>query len=222
MNLILFGPPGSGKGTQATYLVTRYTLEHISTGEALRRAIADQTEVGLRVKELMARGSLVSDELVSQVLRTWLQDKVKQTRRFLFDGYPRTVEQVRLMEDIFEEFQLADPLVINLDISEETLLLRLTGRRLCSECGKMFNVYLNQSREPGRCDGCNGVLSQREDDTPEIVQDRMAIYKKQSAPVLECFKEKGNLHTVDATGDATEVFSRIAGIIDTILHDSVT
>lgn len=214
MNLILFGPPGSGKGTQSQRIVGRFAMTHISTGDALRSAIRNKTEVGLRAQKVMESGELVSDEIVTDILRDIIRPLRKETGSFLFDGYPRTVEQVACLEAICEEFSLPAPAVINLEVPEETLILRLTGRRLCGSCGATFNIYFQPTRQAGVCDVCSGPLTKRVDDEPETVRERLRVYHGQSSPVLKIYQERGALHSIEATGSADEVFKKIIRIIE--------
>lgn len=214
MNLVIFGPPGSGKGTQSDLLVRHHGLTHISTGDALRSAIRNKTELGLRARAVIEKGELVDDDLVTDLLRQIIKPKLSETGSFLFDGYPRTINQVQKLEVLCEEFSLGTPAVINLHVPEETLMLRLTGRRICGDCKATFNVYFQPTRQAGVCDVCSGPLTKRVDDHPETVRERLRVYQEQSAPVLEYYGERGVLYTIDATGSADEVFQKISTIIE--------
>ncbi len=195
MNLVLFGPPGSGKGTQSKRVCEKYHITHISTGDALRAAIRNKTEMGLKAQAVIEKGELVSDS-------------------FLFDGYPRTVSQIDLLEKLCEEFRLSAPVVINLEVPEETLILRLTGRRICADCGAVFNVYFQPTRQAGVCDVCAGPLTKRVDDNTETTRERLRVYQEQSAPVLNVYRERGQLYSIDATGGSDEVNAKIFKIIE--------
>ena len=214
MNLVLFGPPGSGKGTQSERICKKYSMTHISTGDALRAAIRNKTEVGQRAQALIERGELVGDDVVTDLLRTIIAPLRSQTESFLFDGYPRTVGQVSILDDICEEFGLSHPVVINLTVPEETLMLRLTGRRICAECRATFNMYFKPTRQAGVCDHCSGPLTKRIDDSPETTRERLRVYHDQTAPVLSMYQESGMLYTIDATGDTEEVFRKVDRIIE--------
>jgi len=214
MNLGLFGPPGSGKGTQSERICKKYSMTHISTGDALRAAIRNKTEVGQRAQALIERGELVGDDVVTDLLRTIIAPLRSQTESFLFDGYPRTVGQVSILDDICEEFRLSHPVVINLTVPEETLMLRLTGRRICAECRATFNIYFKPTRQAGVCDHCSGPLTKRIDDSPETTRERLRVYHDQTAPVLSMYQESGMLYTIDATGDTEEVFRKVDRIIE--------
>ncbi len=214
MNLILFGPPGSGKGTQSARLVGHYGMTHISTGDALRAAIRNKSEIGMRAQAIMERGGLVGDELVTDLLRSIIGEHRDTTDSFLFDGYPRTRQQVMNLDQVIEEFNLSPPAVIQLDVPDETLILRLTGRRLCAHCRAVFNIYFSPARQNGVCDICAGPLMKRVDDNPETTRERLRVYHGQSRPVLEQYQERGLLYTIDATGSADEVFRKINSVIE--------
>lgn len=214
MNLVLFGPPGSGKGTQSERLVKHYRMTHISTGDALRVAIRQRSELGLLAQSLIERGELVGDDLVTDLLRAIIQPLRDQTDSFLFDGYPRTVNQTGSLERICDEFLLTQPACINLHVPEESLILRLTGRRICADCKAVFNIYFKPTRHAGVCDNCAGPLTKRVDDNPETVRERLRVYHDQSAPVLDYYRDHGVLYTIDATGSSDEVFRKITRIIE--------
>lgn len=214
MNLVLFGPPGSGKGTQSERLVKKYSMTHISTGDALRAAIRARTEVGLKAQAIIERGELVGDDLVTELLRSIIAPQRSQTDSFLFDGYPRTVDQSHRLATICEEFDLSHPAVINLNVPEETLILRLTGRRICADCRATFNIYFRPTRQAGVCDKCSGPLTKRVDDNPETTRERLRVYHDQTAPVLGLYAEKGTLYNIDATGSSDEVFKKIMSVIE--------
>lgn len=214
MNLVLFGPPGSGKGTQSERLVAHFKMTHISTGDALRAAIRKGCEVGKQARALIAKGELVPDELVTELLRSIIGPLREGTDSFLFDGYPRTLTQTESLERICEEFRLPSPACINLHVPEETLLLRLTGRRICAECRAVFNIHFKPTREAGVCDVCAGPLTKRVDDYPETVHERLRVYHEQSSPVLKYYSDRGVLYEIDASGGADEVFEKIKAVIE--------
>ncbi len=214
MNLILFGPPGSGKGTQSELICQHFGLTHISTGDALRGAIRQGTPIGRKAQEVIERGDLVGDEVVTELLREIIGEKRAGTDSFLFDGYPRTLNQVHLLNGLLEEFRLPEPSVINLVVPEEALMLRLTGRRICSVCRATFNIHFKPTRQAGVCDVCSGPLTKRVDDSPETTRERLRVYHEQSAPVLEEYQEHGKLHNIDASGSAEEVFEKITRVLE--------
>ncbi|MCC5877161.1 MAG: adenylate kinase [Candidatus Sumerlaeia bacterium] len=214
MNLVLFGPPGSGKGTQSERLVHHYSMTHISTGDALRAAIRARSPLGIKAQEVISRGELVDDDMVTDLLESIIAPKRKDTDSFLFDGYPRTVEQVHRLDGLCETLNLVPPAVINLHVPEETILLRLTGRRICGHCGATFNAYFRPTRVAGVCDVCSGPLTKRVDDSPETTRERLRVYSSQSAPVLDTYGERGVLYTIDATAGADDVYRKITRIIE--------
>ncbi len=214
MNLVIFGPPGSGKGTQSDLIVEHYGMTHISTGDALRQAIRNKTELGLKAQAIIEKGELVSDDIVTGLLREIIGSKRGQTASFLFDGYPRTLNQARQLEETCEEFSLSQPTLLNLHVPDETLMLRLTGRRICADCKATFNIYFHPTRQAGVCDVCSGPLTKRVDDQPETVRERLRVYREQSSPVLEYYEDQGRLYTIDAAGNPQEVFRKIAAIFE--------
>ncbi|MBI1292752.1 adenylate kinase [bacterium] len=214
MNLVLFGPPGSGKGTQSQRLVESYSLSHISTGDALREAIRKRTPLGLQAQAIIARGELVSDALVTSLLREKIAPLRENTDSFLFDGYPRTVPQAATLAEICDEFRLQPPATLNLHVPDELLIRRLTGRRICPSCGEVFNIYFKPSTLAGVCDVCAGPLVKRVDDDPETTRERLRIYHDQSSPVLDYYAERGVLYTIDANGTTDEVFEKIRSVIE--------
>jgi adenylate kinase len=159
-------------------------------------------------------GELVNDDIVTDLLRDIIRPLRDETSSFLFDGYPRTVEQVKRLEKLCEEFHLGQLAVINLEVPEETLILRLTGRRICGACGATFNIYFQPTRQAGVCDNCSGPLTKRVDDEPETVRERLRVYHGQSSPVLKIYQEQGRLYSIDATGGTEDVFRKISKIIE--------
>jgi adenylate kinase len=214
LNLVLFGPPGSGKGTQSQKLVQRYSMSHISTGDALREAIRAKTPIGLVAQQVIARGELVSDELVTKLLREKISPLRNASDSFLFDGYPRTIGQAHILSDLCEEFSLQTPAVLNLHVPDEPLIRRLTGRRLCPSCGAVFNIYFKPSHQAGVCDVCSGPLVRRVDDDPDTTRERLRIYHEQSTPVLDYYAEHGILYTIDADGSSEDVFAKVRSVVE--------
>jgi adenylate kinase len=214
VNLVLFGPPGSGKGTQSQRLVELYSMSHISTGDALREAIRSRSEIGLKAQAVISRGELVGDEMVTDLLRSKIAPLRATTDSFLFDGYPRTVAQAELLNGICKEFRLESPAVLNLHVPEEMLMRRLTGRRICPSCGAVFNIYFKPTHQAGVCDVCSGPLVKRVDDDSDTTRERLRVYHAQSSPVLDYYAERGVLYTIDANGSTDEVFAKVRQVIE--------
>lgn len=208
MRIVLFGPPGSGKGTQASLLKEKYGLAHVSTGDILREAVANRTEVGLKAKGYMDRGELVPDDVVIAIAK----DKLEAIgdKGFVFDGFPRTMAQAKALDTALEELRKPLDAVVNLEVDEDELVRRLSGRRVCPGCGEPYHLDSKPSRVAGTCDKCGGELLHRADDRPEAVRNRLAVYRDQTEPVLGYYQGKGTLKNVDARGGIEEILGRIA------------
>lgn len=204
--LVLLGPPGAGKGTQTRKLVREFQMNHLSTGDALRRKAEEDTPLGNQARENMERGELVSDELVAQVVRECMTD-FSDSRGFILDGFPRTLSQAGVLEEIAGETPIE---VIDIRVGEETVMKRLSGRRHCVECGKICNVYLSPSRQEGICDACGAQLIQRPDDHPDVIQRRLQVYREQTKPLADFYSKKDCYFEVDGNLDTEVVFERIA------------
>ncbi|MEF8842954.1 MAG: adenylate kinase [Haloarculaceae archaeon] len=202
--ILLLGPPGAGKGTQSANLVERFGVEHITTGDALR------SNKGMDISHLdteydtpgeyMDRGELVPDEVVNEIVRT----AIEEADGFVLDGYPRNIDQAEYLADITDLDAVA-----SLSVPEEELVRRLTGRRVCAECGTNFHVEFDRPREEGVCDECGGELVQREDDTEETVRERLRVFEENTAPVIGFYDERGDLLEVDGEGTPDEVWGRL-------------
>ncbi len=215
MRITLMGPPGSGKGTQAQRLVEKYRVPQISTGDLLRAAVAAGTPLGQQAKAIMERGELVPDELVIGIIRERLAEPDTENG-FILDGFPRTVAQARALDTLLNE--LGRPLqgAILLDVSEETLVKRISGRRVCQQCGAVYNVYTNPPKQDGVCDACGGPLIQRPDDNEATVRQRLKVYREQTAPVLDYYRDQGRLHVVPGEGSVDEIFAALCAVIDAL------
>ena len=195
---IFLGPPGAGKGTQAKRIARRYGLPHLSTGDMLREAIAQGTEVGREAKPVMERGELVSDALVIKMVKERLA-RGDCDKGCVFDGFPRTVPQAVDLDAILEQRGLGKPIVIEFRIASDRLLRRLSGRWTCSLNGETYNIYEAPPREPGICDYDGAKLIQRPDDTPEVVAERLAAYERQTRPLVDFYWRQGVLDVIDAS-----------------------
>ncbi|RDI38988.1 adenylate kinase [Falsibacillus pallidus] len=208
MNLVLMGLPGAGKGTQADKIVAKYEIPHISTGDMFRAAIKGGTELGLQAKSFMDKGELVPDEVTIGIVRERLS-KDDCVRGFLLDGFPRTVAQADALEGILKELDKQMDFVINIEVDKEILMERLTGRRICKDCGATYHLVFNPPAEEGVCDRCGGELYQRADDNAETVQNRLDVNMKQTKPLLDFYNEKGYLRNINGQQDINVVFGEI-------------
>lgn len=215
MNIILMGLPGAGKGTQASEIIKKYPIPHISTGDMFRKAIKDETELGKEAKSYMDRGELVPDEVTVGIVKERIsEDDAK--KGFLLDGFPRTIEQAEALNSILEELGRTIDAVVNIEVPEEELMNRLTGRRICETCGTTYHLVFNPPKVEGICDIDGGKLYQREDDNPETVANRLEVNVKQSKPILEFYNQKGLLKNIDGSKHIDEVTSDVIGILESL------
>lgn len=213
MNIILMGLPGAGKGTQASEIVKKFPIPHISTGDMFRKAIKDETELGKEAKSYMDRGELVPDEVTVGIVKERLsEDDAK--KGFLLDGFPRTLEQAEALSKIMTELGRKIDAVINIEVPEEELMNRLTGRRVCEVCGTTYHLVFNPPKVDGVCDLDGGKLYQREDDNPETVAKRLEVNVKQSKPILKYYDKEGVLKNVDGSKDIQEVTGSVIDILE--------
>lgn len=213
MNIILMGLPGAGKGTQASEIVKKFPIPHISTGDMFRKAIKDETDLGKEAKSYMDRGELVPDEVTVGIVKERIsEDDAK--KGFLLDGFPRTIDQAESLSQIMSELDREIDAVINIEVPEEELMNRLTGRRICEKCGTTYHLVFNPPKVDGICDIDGGKLYQREDDNPETVSNRLSVNVKQSKPILEYYNNKGVLNNIDGSKDIEEVTTDVIDILD--------
>ncbi|PTK64156.1 adenylate kinase [Staphylococcus haemolyticus] len=213
MNIILMGLPGAGKGTQASEIVKKFPIPHISTGDMFRKAIKDETDLGKEAKSYMDRGELVPDEVTVGIVKERIsEDDAK--KGFLLDGFPRTIDQAEALNDIMSELDRNIDAVVNIEVPEEELMNRLTGRRICEKCGTTYHLVFNPPKVDGICDIDGGKLYQREDDNPETVSNRLNVNVKQSKPILEYYNEKGVLKNIDGAKDIDDVTKDVIDILD--------
>ncbi|WP_078382539.1 adenylate kinase [Sutcliffiella halmapala] len=212
MNLVLMGLPGAGKGTQAERIVEKYNIPHISTGDMFRAAMKEGTELGLKAKSFMDQGQLVPDEVTIGIVRERLE-KEDCKNGFLLDGFPRTVPQADALEQMLEELGRKIDYVINVDVDQSILMERLTGRRICKDCGSTYHLVFNPPSEDGVCDKCGGELYQRADDNEETVGNRLEVNVKQSKPLLDFYKSKGYLQNIDGQQPIGKVFNDIEKLL---------
>jgi adenylate kinase len=212
VNLVLMGLPGAGKGTQAERIVEKYGIPHISTGDMFRAAMKEGTELGLQAKSFMDKGELVPDEVTIGIVRERLSKDDCQ-KGFLLDGFPRTVPQAEALENLLADLTKKIDYVINIDVDKNILMDRLTGRRICKDCGSTYHLVFNPPAKEGVCDRCGGELYQRADDNAETVQNRLDVNIKQSAPLLAFYEDKGYLRTIDGQQDINKVLIDIEELL---------
>ncbi len=209
MKLIIFGPPASGKGTQAPFLTEKYGIPHISTGQMFRKVTQSNTELGFKVKAILDKGQLISDQVTNEMVEKRLS--MPDTKEgFLLDGYPRTVNQAIFLDELLERNGTKLDFAIDLCCDEDIAIKRITGRRMCPTCGKIYNIYYSKPLTEGICDIDGSVLTRRADDTEDIAKKRLEIYNQSTAPLIDYYKNKGNL--IVANGgllDAAHTFDQI-------------
>jgi adenylate kinase len=213
MRVILLGPPGAGKGTQAKLIEERAEVPHISTGDILRRAVAAETPLGREAKVYMDRGELVPDALVINMMQQrFAEDDCR--RGFLLDGFPRTVAQGEALEEMLGDCGMPIDHVLQLVVTRAELIRRLGGRRTCRRCGAMYHLAYDPPKRAGTCDRCGGDLFQRTDDREETIIARLDVYDRQTAPLSTFYRSRGLLREIDGEGETREVFQRILGHLD--------
>ncbi|MGX7244953.1 adenylate kinase [Enterococcus quebecensis] len=214
MNLILMGLPGAGKGTQAEKIVDTYDIPHISTGDMFRAAMKNETALGLEAKSYIDKGALVPDDVTNGIVKERLAEP-DTDKGFLLDGFPRTLDQAEALDKMLKELNKEIDAVIDIHVEEEILVERLAGRFICRTCGATYHKIFNPPTVEGTCDRCGGHdFYQREDDKPETVKNRLAVNIKSSAPILDFYKAKNVLHTIDGNRDIDAVFSEVKQIIE--------
>ena len=204
MNLMLFGAPGAGKGTQAKFLIEKYNIPQISTGDILRAAIVDKTDMGMEAKNFMDAGKLVPDSTIIGIIK----DRLAQADckdGFILDGFPRTLGQAEALTQLMETMKIKLDKVISLNVPDELIVGRITGRRVCASCGASFHVEFNPSKKEGVCDYCEGELTIRKDDNEETVKSRLASYHEQTTPLIDFYTKMGVFVQLDGTKDVSEV-----------------
>ncbi len=206
MNLLIMGGPGAGKGTMSEKILKKYNVQHISTGDIFRNEIANQTELGLLAKSYMDKGLLVPDEITNSMVKSFLE-KSDLGAGYLLDGYPRTIDQAKAFDELTKGTDLAIDRVISLSIAFEELAARITGRRICKNCGAIYHIHSHPSKTEGICDECGSELVQRKDDTVESLAVRLEEYRKQTEPVMLYYGNQGLLRSVNANQPIDDVWS---------------
>lgn len=208
---MLFGPPGAGKGTQASLLSEKFGAAHISTGDILREAVANKTEVGLKAKGYMDKGELVPDEVVIAIAKEKLISIGDQG--FIFDGFPRTIAQAKALDGALGELGKPLDAVVNLQVDDEELVRRLSGRRVCPSCGEPYHINSKAPTVDGKCDKCGGDLVHRADDQPDAIRNRLKVYNEQTSPVLGYYESAGVLRNITAVGGIQDILGRITAAL---------
>lgn len=206
MNLMVFGAPGAGKGTQAKFLIEKYDIPQISTGDILRAAIADKTDMGMEAKNFMDAGKLVPDSTIIGIIKDRLAEEDCK-KGFILDGFPRTLGQAEALKELMANMKISLDKVISLNVPDELIVGRITGRRVCSSCGASFHVDFNPSKKEDECDYCNNALIIRKDDNAETVKSRLGAYHDQTAPLIDFYTKMDVMVELDGTKDVNEVTS---------------
>ena len=212
MKIIMLGAPGAGKGTQAKMIAEKYSIPHISTGDIFRANIKNGTELGMEAKKYMDQGKLVPDELTVKILL----DRVAQPdceNGYVLDGFPRTIPQAEVLDKALKELGDQIDYAINVDVPDENIVNRMSGRRACVACGATYHIKYNAPKVENVCDSCGKELIIREDDKPETVQKRLTVYHEQTQPLIDFYEKKGVLKSVDGTVDMMDVFAAITDIL---------
>ena len=212
MKIVLLGPPGAGKGTQANSISNRYSIPHISTGDIFRKNISENTPLGIEAKSYMDNGQLVPDEVTINMVKDRLQqDDCKNG--YLLDGFPRTVHQAEALDNFLTEREESIDTALLIEVPKEFILERMTGRRVCPSCGASYHIKFNPPTNDGKCDLCGSDVIQRKDDTEETVKERLDVYENQTQPLIDFYKNKKQLSVVDGTQAINEVFESICKIL---------
>ena len=212
MKIIMLGAPGAGKGTQAKQIAAKYEIPHISTGDIFRANIKNGTELGKKAKEYMDQGMLVPDELTCDLV----MDRIAQddcVRGFVLDGFPRTIPQAEALTNALNKIGQSMEFAIDVDVPDENIVNRMSGRRACLNCGATYHLVFNPTKTEGVCDACGNPTVLRDDDKPETVQKRLSVYHDQTQPLIDYYKEQNILKSVDGTKPMNEVFSDIVDIL---------
>ena len=212
MKIVLLGPPGAGKGTQAKSISNRYSIPHISTGDIFRKNISEETPLGIEAKQYIDNGQLVPDEVTINMVKdrlTWEDCK----NGYLLDGFPRTVAQAEALQEFLDSRNENLDTALCIEVPSSFILERMTGRRVCPSCGASYHVKFNPPTKAGVCDVCGSDIVQRKDDTEETVSERLEVYERQTQPLIDFYKEKNLLSTVDGTKAINEVFEGICDIL---------
>lgn len=208
MRLVLLGAPGAGKGTQAKKIVQRFKISHISTGNILRNEIKNDTELGRKAGNFVKEGKLVPDELIIEIIKKELEEK-QPDKGFLMDGFPRNLKQAKMFEDMLDLLGTKLDSVINIDVSKDEIIKRLTSRRICQSCNNICSIKNLKNMESAKCPECGGDLFKRKDDEIEVITERLNVYEKETKPLIDYYKEHNLLVNIDGTGMENQVAERV-------------
>jgi len=210
--VVLLGAPGAGKGTQAKMLIEKFRIPQISTGDILRKAVADGTPLGKEAKVIMDAGGLVSDKIVLGLV----EDRIKQPDckpGFILDGFPRNTAQAEALDKILSSMGMPLTIALNIDVDMNDLLRRLTGRRTCKGCQQMYNIFFSAPKKDGACDKCGGELFQRDDDKEATIKKRLDVYTQQTAPLIDYYSRKNIMKTVMGVGSINDIFNKVTAAL---------
>ncbi|HAG69653.1 MAG TPA: adenylate kinase [Lachnospiraceae bacterium] len=213
MKIIMLGAPGAGKGTQAKKIADQYQIPHISTGDIFRANIREKTPLGMEAKSYMDKGELVPDELTVKILLDRVSNEDCKNG-YVLDGYPRTIPQAEVLDRAVGELNERIDFAVNVDVPDENIIKRMSGRRACTKCGDTYHIEYMPPKKENVCDKCGSPLIIRDDDKPETVKNRLSVYHEQTAPLIDYYEKKGILKTVDGTKDVNEVFADIKNILE--------
>jgi adenylate kinase len=212
VRIVLLGAPGAGKGTQAKKISEKFGISHVSTGDILRSELKDNTELGMRANEYMKEGKLVPDELVIEIIRKKIE-KEGRGSKFLMDGFPRTLVQAKKFDEMLADLGISLDKVINIEVNEDELVKRLTGRRVCHECSGICNINDFNSEDEAICPSCGGNLYKRKDDDREVIRERLEVYEKQTKPLIDYYNRSGLLFYISGAGSENEIFERVLTLL---------
>ena len=213
MRIILLGPPGAGKGTQAKDLVNKYGIPQISTGDILRKNLAEKTPLGLEAKKFMDKGELVPDSVVVGIVKERLKEADCKPG-YILDGFPRTVPQAEALDIALADMKTPLDRVLSIDVPDEELVKRLSGRRTCKSCQEGYHVMLKKPKVEGKCDKCGGELYQRDDDKEEAIVNRLKVYQSSTAPLIDYYKGKSLLRSINGVGAMDEILKRMVAALE--------
>lgn len=215
MILVFLGAPGSGKGTQAKILSEKKNFFHISTGDLFREEIAKQSELGKKVKDIISQGKLVSDDIVINVI----ENKIKTLdKNIIFDGFPRTIEQAEALDNMLEKYNKSVDMVLFFEIDEKKIIERISARRSCPKCGKVYNLISQKPKVDNKCDVCNTELIQRDDDKKEVIARRLEVYKEQTSPLISYYRTQNIFNVLNADKTPEEIYSELDNLINKKEH----